>query len=220
MNYFVLQFSDILNIFTHIPTCSSSIWDGLKFIFMSLRNVTFYVNSLQKHNWTWFAWIFISAHISYITFLAEIALQPFLGGLKPSKKHLMYCKIHQNRGLNCIRMSQYELLIFSSKEWSFWQRLWILKICSNFEPRFQPKKSLFLKNSTMNFFVPRDHMNIFMSIPTCFSSIWDGLKSIFASLENATFCVNYLQKHHFTWFSGIFISAHISYITFWAEMTL
>ena len=110
--------------------------------------------------------------------------------MKPSKKHLMYSKIYQNRGLNCIRISQYELPIFSSKKCSFWQRLWILKIYPNFEPRFQPKKSLFLKNSTRNFFVPNDHMNIFTHIPTCFSSIWDGLKSIFGSLESAKLCVH------------------------------
>ena len=102
----------------------------------------------------------------------------------------MYGKTQQNKGLNCIRMPQYELPIFSTKEWSFWQCLWILKIYSNFERRFQPKKSLWLKNSTMNFFVPSDHMNIFTHIPTCFSSIWDGLKSIFASLENAKLCVH------------------------------
>ena len=42
---------------------------------------------------------------------------------KPSKKHLMYDKLHQNTRLNCIRISQYELSVFSWEKWSCWQHL-------------------------------------------------------------------------------------------------
>ena len=95
-----------------------------------------------------------------------------------------------SRNSNCIIVLHYKSSNFLTKKWSFSQLLWIFQIYPNFEPRFQPKKSLFLKNSTRNFFVSSDHMNIFTHILTCFSSIWDGLKSIFSSLENVTFCIN------------------------------
>ena len=104
-------------------------------------------------------------------------------------KHLIYGKIHQNKGLNCVRMSQYELPFFSMKKWSFWQRLWILKIYPILRRHFSPRKTCLLKFYN-KLFVSSDHMNIFTHIPTCFSSNLNGLKSIFALLENAKLFVH------------------------------
>ena len=123
-------------------------------------------------------------------------MQHFKSGLKPSKKHLMYGKKSQNRGLNQIGISQYELPTFL---WFFHAKSDLVDSIYEFwkyiqasSQDFRPRKAYFFRILQWGFLILHSVViwNINTHIPKCFSSIWDGLKSIFASLESVKFCVD------------------------------
>ena len=126
-------------------------------------------------------------------FASHFGLKWHYSSFKVGWNHLktILCMVKHNKtkGWSAFECHNMNYQFFQAKSDLFHNVYEFWKYTQTLSPYFSPRKFYYWL-STMNFFVPSDHMNISTHIPTCFLSIWDGLKSIFTSLESAKFRVH------------------------------